>query len=124
MTDPRAQAEAHIDATFTQLTNWTPMTDNHTGRSTRRYRSLRTAFRTNCAYNELPCWLCGRPINYDLPREHPEAFNLDHAVPVSQNIDLAEDPANFRPSHASCNQRRGNDRPHQDIPIGIPSESW
>jgi 5-methylcytosine-specific restriction endonuclease McrA len=97
-------------------------TSRYAGRSTRRYRGLRQQFRTDCQQHQLPCWLCGRPIDYTLPAGHPDAFNLDHAIPVSRRKDLAEDPQGFRASHAACNQRRGNDDPF--IMIGTPSEHW
>lgn len=94
----------------------------HYGRRTRRYKQLREQFRTQCEFAQLPCWIDGRPIDYALPHEHPEAFNLDHAISVAQRPDLAEDPANFRPSHRRCNEARGAGTPELDI--GIPSEVW
>jgi 5-methylcytosine-specific restriction endonuclease McrA len=101
----------------------------YAGRSTRRYRKQRADFRQTCAEHinhdgtiGAHCWLDGRPIDYTLPREHPEAFNLDHAFPVSTHPELAEDPANFRPSHKDCNERRGDNDPF--IHIGSPSEDW
>ena len=102
------------------------------GRSTRRYRLLRKIFRAECADLYTPnwdgtlgqafCWLCGKPIDYALPAGHPDAWNLDHAWPVSTHPELAEDPANFRPSHADCNERRGDKAPF--IALGTPSEDW
>jgi len=97
-------------------------TSKYAGRSTRRYKELRATFRSKCKANSLPCWLCGNTIDYYLPSAHQDAFNLDHAVPRSQRPDLAEDPANFRPSHKICNEKRGADAPQ--IPIGQPSEPW
>lgn len=91
-------------------------------RSSRRYKELRTAYRAECQSKALRCWLCQDPIDYTLPREHPECFNLDHALPVSQRPDLLLDPANFRPSHKVCNERRGDDEP--TIDLGEPSEDW
>lgn len=105
------------------------------GRRTRRYRMLRANFRAQCAnpalhnwdgsLGQAHCWLCGKPIDYALPAGvdgHPEAWNLDHAHPVISHPELAEDPANFRPSHADCNQRRGDQAPF--IELGTPSEDW
>ena len=91
-------------------------------RSSRAYRAARTAFRADCRRSSKPCWLCQGAIDYELPREHPESFNLDHAIPVAERPDLLVDPANFRPSHKVCNERRGNDEP--SIDLGQPSESW
>lgn len=97
-------------------------TSRYAGRSTRRYKTLRAEYRRKCKANNLPCWLCGRDIDYDLPKEHPDTFNLDHAIALRERRDLAEDPANFRPSHKVCNERRGGDAP--SIDIGQPSETW
>ncbi|CPR79361.1 HNH endonuclease [Mycobacteroides abscessus] len=90
--------------------------------STRRFKRLWREFRAHCEKYQLPCWLCGRPIDYALRGQHPDAFNLDHAKPVSTYPELAEDRSNFRPSHADCNKRRGNKAPF--IAIGRPSERW
>lgn len=91
-------------------------------RESRRYKKLRGEFRSECADLQLPCWLCGKPIDYSLPSEHPDAWSLDHAHTVSEFLELALDPANFRPSHLDCNKRRGNDAPF--IQLGAPSEDW
>jgi hypothetical protein len=97
-------------------------TSQYAGRSTRRYKALRAEFRRKCRNASAPCWLCGKAIDYDLPPDHPDCFNVDHAIAKSKRPDLAEDMANFRPSHKVCNERRGNDAPNIDI--GRPSEDW
>ena len=97
-------------------------TSQYAGRSTRRYKALRAEFRRKCKARNTPCWLCGKPIDYELPKDHPDTFNLDHAIPKSQRLDLAEDPRNFRASHKICNERRGNNQP--SIDIGHTSEVW
>lgn len=58
-----------------------------------------------------PCWLCGQPINYQLPAGDPQAFTLDHVVPRSLRPDLVWEPTNWRAAHARCNSRRGNNTP-------------
>ncbi len=98
------------------------MTNKYAGRSTYRYRLVRAEFLRRCKQADAPCWLCQRSINYELPFQHPEAFNADHAIPISVRPDLAEDIAVLRPSHKSCNERRGNEEPFLDI--GVPSEVW
>lgn len=101
----------------------------YAGRSTRRYKTTRAQFRDDCSRYEnpdgsigAPCWLCGNPIDYTLAHPHPECFNLDHAIVIEDRPDLAEDPANYRPSHKHCNEERGNGDPH--IVLGQPSEDW
>lgn len=83
---------------------------------------MRGDFLRKCKARNTPCWLCGNQIGYDLPHTHPDAFNLDHAIPKSERNDLAEDERNFRAAHKICNERRGNGEPV--IPIGQPSEVW
>ncbi|CQD21596.1 hypothetical protein BN970_05062 [Mycolicibacterium conceptionense] len=91
-------------------------------RSQRHYKSAKAEFRRECEDLHAECWLCFEPINYSLPSGHPESFSVDHAKTVKDHPELGDDPANFRPSHLLCNQRRGDDEPHIDI--GEPSEDW
>lgn len=91
-------------------------------RGSRRYKKARADFRQHCADLQLPCWLDGKLIDYELPSDHPDSWSLDHAHPVSDHPDLAVDPANFRPAHLDCNKRRGNREPF--IRLGVPSEDW
>jgi 5-methylcytosine-specific restriction endonuclease McrA len=86
------------------------------------YRAARAAYRSHAKDNQLPCWLDGEPIDYDLPSEHPDSWSLDHAVPVSKAPELSKDPNNFRSAHLDCNKRRGNADPHIDL--GKPSRAW
>jgi hypothetical protein len=103
----------------------------HYGRSTRRYKRLRAAFRKRCEEHHEPCWLNGAgyacdasngAIDYTLPASHPMSFSLDHAIPRAVRVDLAEDPANFRAAHRLCNDQRGARAP--DLSIGVNSEPW
>jgi 5-methylcytosine-specific restriction endonuclease McrA len=71
---------------------------------------LRTEFRLLCQAQDARCWLCGGAIDY-LLRDGYDAFELDHYFPVSTHRQYEEDPANFRPSHRSCNRSRGTARP-------------
>lgn len=98
----------------------TPRTTNL--RHTRRYKTLHSRFRATCTANNEHCWLCGQPIEYTLPAEHPESFSLDHRIPVTDAPQLAYDPANFAPAHLDCNKHRGQRAPH--LQVGQPSEDW
>jgi len=76
-------------------------------RNGRRYRDL-------CAWQRsqgLPCWICGRDINYALKGLNAQrsrwAFTLDHLIPLSLGGDLL-DRANARSAHRRCNSARGN----------------
>jgi 5-methylcytosine-specific restriction endonuclease McrA len=52
------------------------------------------------------CWLCGDPIDMDLPHDHDRAFSLDHVVPVGRGGDEARGEA--RPAHRACISARGD----------------
>lgn len=53
------------------------------------------------------CWLCGQPINMELPYLHERAFTLDHVVPVGRAGDMHGET---RPAHRDCNSARGKGR--------------
>ena len=61
---------------------------------------------------ELPCHICGRPIDYSLPAGDPWSFEADEDPPISrfppeQRKTAACDPNIVKPSHRICNQRKG-----------------
>jgi 5-methylcytosine-specific restriction endonuclease McrA len=91
-------------------------------RNGRPYRRLTTAQRAL----GLPCWWCGRPIDYRLTgalaQRSPWAFTLDHALPLSRGGDLL-DPANARSAHRRCNSSRGNRTDPQRRPVRA-SRRW
>nr|WP_231494433.1 MULTISPECIES: HNH endonuclease [unclassified Microbacterium] len=74
-----------------------------------------------CGHN-LPCALCGNPIDCDLPHTDASSFAYDHVKSIKTHPELADDPANGQPSHKRCNENKGaNDaRPA----LGDPSEVW
>ena len=67
--------------------------------------AARRALRRRVAAVRAPCWICGLPIDYDLPARHPHSYELDELVPVSNGGDPL-DPANVAPAHRICNQWR------------------
>lgn len=95
----------------------------------RRYRLLKSRFREECARDNARCWICDQPIDYSVPYKDPvtgnvnqDAFQLDHLYPRSTHPEMAEDKANFRPSHGSCNNKRSNKMSFS--PIGSLTRSW
>jgi 5-methylcytosine-specific restriction endonuclease McrA len=65
------------------------------------------------------CWLCGLPIDFDLPRLHPKAWSLDHIVPRGNGGTNAN--PNIRLAHRQCNHSRGSKaldapRPLKEVP--------
>ena len=92
---------------------------------TRRFVALRTEFKAACAAENAPCWLDGLPIDYAAAFDdygNDDRFELDHYFPVSTHPELQEDPANFRASHAGCNNARSNGEPL--LELGVPSREW
>ena len=69
--------------------------------------SARRALRRRVAAVRAPCWMCGLPIDYELPARHPDSYELDELAPVSKGGDPL-DPANVAPAHRRCNQWRGD----------------
>lgn len=81
-----------------------------------RYRKAQQKFKARAAANNLPCNICGQPIDYTIPHNdewgsiNSDAFELDHLYPVATHKHLELDPANFRATHAGCNRAKGNNR--------------
>ncbi|HAT1303620.1 MULTISPECIES: HNH endonuclease [Corynebacterium] len=93
--------------------------DKWTGRAALK---LRRQYLTQCQAQNLPCWLCGQPIDYQAPAGTTNAFEPDHYHPRADHPELALDPDNLRPAHASCNRSRGKkDIP---LPLGNHSATW
>ena len=87
----------------------------------RRYTTMRLAFRGACLDSGTPCWICGQAIDYTAPPNDETSFELDHAFPVSTHPELKEDAGNFRASHCRCNRARGN-RPPRFAPNAVTRE--
>lgn len=94
----------------------------------------RTKLRNRMAAKQLPCALCGEPIDYSLPSGDPMSFELDEIWPVSRWEEggyispeqCALDPNNHQPAHRICNQRKGNKLhpvPSLAVPL-ITSRDW
>lgn len=50
------------------------------------------------------CWICGRPVDQELPTDHPMHASLDHVIPRNQGGSDAV--SNLRLSHHRCNHER------------------
>lgn len=87
------------------------------GRAGRRWRALRA----QVALEEPTCWRCGNPFDHHLPRRHPDAFTVDHVIPLSKAPWLAEVRANLRAAHHRCNAAAGN---RMDTPPMPASRRW
>lgn len=63
-------------------------------------------FRERCKVRKARCAHCRQPIDYRLPRNHPDSFEADHRHPVSTHPHLGYDINNLLPSHSRCNRSR------------------
>jgi len=50
------------------------------------------------------CWICGKPVDQDLPANDPMHASIDHVIPRSQGG--SDDASNLRLSHHRCNHGR------------------
>lgn len=91
-----------------------------TGKNNPRWanRSLRIKYRERFKAMNAPCAICGRPIDYSIPRNPKEPFSMviDEIIPISKAIqygynserEAAEDFNNLQACHRICNQMKGN----------------
>lgn len=54
---------------------------------------------------EMPCSICGLPINYELKYPDPWSFTVDHVVPITSGG--TSDIENLAPAHLKCNRVKG-----------------
>ena len=71
----------------------------------------------------LPCWHCGQPIDYTLPRYDPASFSADHLKPWARHPHLRYEPSNVVSAHLLCNQKKG-DSEHYSAGLGLMSEEF
>ena len=81
------------------------------GRTGRPYRRLRDSLKAQRG----PCGICGGPIDYEAPWWRPEAFTIDHIVPIVMHGPPL-DRDNVRAAHRQCNLRRGCALPTLIVP--------
>lgn len=86
-----------------------PMNMRDYGRTSHTWKKLR---RRVLSQSDV-CWLCGQS----------GADTVDHIVPRSVDISLAEQVANLRPAHRTCNSSRGNRNP-QSVENLRASRRW
>ena len=94
------------------------------GRDHRSYRQARLEFREEAEERGDDCWICTRPIDYELPVGHPDCWSLDHYYSWERYPELRVDPDNFRSSHLDCNRRRGEGRHDASDDLGVLSRRW
>lgn len=90
-------------------------------RDDKAYRARSRALKARTAREDLPCWLCGRPIDTDLPWKDPQAFTADHVEALATGGALLGE---LRPAHRACNSRRGARTPARRVPTPVTSRDW
>lgn len=99
------------------------------GRTGSRWRRAHDECMTNAQAYNLPCCLCGQPINYALTQAFPlhrMAGTVHHLIGLAQGGEPL-DQSNLAPAHRGCNTREGNRvRYHQTkiAPLMITSRRW
>jgi 5-methylcytosine-specific restriction endonuclease McrA len=92
------------------------------GRSTAAHRKNRSDLKLLTREHNLPCALCGKPIDTTLPMTDPWSFAYDHIKSIKTHPEIADDPTNGQPSHRRCNENKGDRDPRPGL--GDPSEVW
>ncbi|OCW59808.1 hypothetical protein AKG36_08490 [Trueperella bernardiae] len=69
--------------------------------------------------HNLPCWICGQPIDYTADWRSRWSFTADHVIPIA----LGGNPrGELRPAHRACNSRRGDTTNRRQPAIVKPVE--
>lgn len=64
------------------------------------YRRLRERLKAQ----RLPCHICEKPIDYDLPAADKDSFTADHVEPYATG---GSNTGTLLAAHRGCNSRRG-----------------
>lgn len=91
------------------------------GRDNKQYRDLSDALRRRGRRLDMPCWLCGHPIDYDLDWRHPMSYTYDHEDPIATGGAVR---GVGHPAHRSCNSRRGADAKRVTPPTVVTTREW
>lgn len=103
------------------------------GRSGRPWQRVRRMAYNRDAARNAPCWICGKPIDYQASNDaksadySPDAWEPDHFYSPEERPELAEDLANLRPSHSRCNRQRGAEQKNafsEARNLGKTSRAW
>ncbi|MGO5080377.1 HNH endonuclease, partial [Lactobacillus amylovorus] len=57
---------------------------------------------------DLPCVICGMPIDYSLRHPHKQACTVQHIKPRATHPHLTWEQSNWAPAHADCNTAQGS----------------
>lgn len=85
------------------------------------YRKRTAELKRRVKANGLPCWLCGRGIDTDLPWTHAMSFTADHVQPLAHGGKVLGE---LRPAHRSCNSSRGAKRTAENVQRPKTTREW
>lgn len=85
------------------------------------YRQKTKTLRRHVQRTGQPCWLCGNPIDLDLPPTHPQAFTADHINALGNGGKLLGE---LKPAHRACNSSRGKKRTQDQITQPTTTRQW
>lgn len=91
-------------------------------RGSRRYKRMVADLKHAWRLANRVCARCGQPIDYAAPMGDPNACQAGHIRSWAKYPHLREDPSNFQPEHALCNQDAGD--ADEKPGIGLTSEDW
>jgi len=78
-------------------------------------------------HRNLPCCICGRAIDYDLPSNDPMGCSVQHVKARSLRPELTWVESNWLPCHLSCNRKWGTKdlpEPPQARTAKNPTSGW
>ena len=78
----------------------------------KRNTTTRDKHRTQIARTKPACWLCGTPIDYELPHDDPKSYVVDHVTALARGGTDTLD--NKRAAHRDCNRAK-SDREHSPV---------
>jgi 5-methylcytosine-specific restriction endonuclease McrA len=86
------------------------MVSTGAGRKGSRWRRAQALCMATGEATHTPCWICRRPIDYELTRARPPhrlADTAHHIIGLAQGGDPL-DPDNLTPAHRGCNTSASN----------------
>lgn len=93
--------------------------DMHSTKANRENKELKR----QAAALQLPCNICGQPIDYTLDGNDPQGATVDHLIPVSKG-GHPDHPNNKAIAHRHCNVSRNNKITATHKESTSPSRQW
>lgn len=91
------------------------------GRNLKAYVDRQKALKRYVARHNVPCWICGRPIDTTLRAGDPMEFTADHVKELYKGGHLL---GPLKPAHRGCNSRRSNRKELMNLKPFRRSRRW